>query len=149
MVTEASLWIEAHLPERLLKHLDTDAAVLRVEHDGQNPIIPQTSGKCLRAFFRAGKVVDDPSGDDQIEFPFKLFCFLDRKEPQFEIGEGVLLLEKAMVVQRWLADVDRHHACMGVGKCKHCRLVGSAPCNEDIHISAIGAGQARKVDEND
>ena len=63
--------------------------------------------------------------------------FLDRQPVQVEIFEAVLVLQEAVVVERGLADVDRHDPRAGIRVGEHGRLVRAAAGDQDVEVRPI------------
>ena len=78
-------------------------------------------------------------GDDEIEIEVQATHIFNRKSVQFEILQPIFVLEKPLMVQRGLADVDRQdlggRVCVRKDRC----LIRPAASDKDVHLGLIFA----------
>ena len=78
-------------------------------------------------------------GDDEIEIEVQATHIFNRKSVQFEILQPIFVLEKPLMAQRGLADVDRQdlggRVCVRKDRC----LIRPAASDEDVHLGLVFA----------
>ena len=84
-------------------------------------------------------MVKHPGRDHEVIVALERSHFLDRQPVQLEVFEAVLVLQEAVVVERGLANVDRHDPCAGIRVGEHGRLVRATACDEDVHVGLVVA----------
>ena len=126
--------MQAHLTEDRLHHLDASPAIACVEHDRRDAVGTQHVGERLHSDLRLSHMVQHPGRDDQIEVLFERRCLFDRKQVQLKVFQRVLVLEVLRMIQRGLADIDRHHLRCPVGVGEDCGLISATARDQNIEV---------------
>jgi hypothetical protein len=84
-------------------------------------------------------VVKHPGRDHEVIVALERSHFLDRQPVQLEVFEAVLVLQEAVVVERGLANVDRHDPGLWVREREYRGLVGAAAGDKDVHVGLVVA----------
>ena len=118
--------------EDLLQHVHAKSSVLAVQHETHDAVRREDVPQTAQAPVRVRQVMEDPCRDDQIERLSEVFDILDWQLPELQIGKDVLLLQKPLVVQRRLGDIDTDDMGVGIREGVVRRLVGSATGDGDL-----------------
>ena len=112
----AQLLVVCANPEQaavFLHHVDARAAIRRIDHDVQRPVLRQRRAQRPQAEVRVGQMVQHAGADDLVEDLSETPYVFDRKPAEIEVPEVVFSLKIAGVAEAGLADVDPDHRASG------------------------------------
>jgi len=126
---------EADVSEDRLHDLHADPAVAGVEHERDHAVALQAPGERPHAGLGRSHVVEHAGGDDEVVLAGERGDLLDRQPVELEVVERVLLLQKAVMVERRGAHVDRDDPRATVREGEDGRLAGATASHEDVEIA--------------